>query len=74
MLEEQKVVTSKAVDQDVFAFVREKDSLALQTLFIRDGRLVSGSDYLFHDAGLPDEEVLSSFIAQYYRGREVCAG
>ena len=67
MLEEQKVVTSKAVDQDVFAFVREKDSLALQTLFIRDGRLVSGSDYLFHDAGLPDEEVLSSFIAQYYR-------
>ncbi|MCC6503027.1 MAG: excinuclease ABC subunit UvrC [Deltaproteobacteria bacterium] len=67
MLEEQKVVTSRAVDQDVFAFVREKDSLALQTLFIRDGRLVSGSDYLFHDAGLPDEEVLSSFIAQYYR-------
>jgi len=68
MLEEQKVVTNKAVDQDVFAFVREKDSLALQTLFIRDGRLVSGADYLFHDAGLPDEEVLSSFVAQYYRG------
>lgn len=68
MLEEQKVVSHRAVDQDVFAFVREKDNLALQTLFIRDGRLTSGSDYLFHDAGLPDEEVLSSFIAQYYRG------
>lgn len=71
MLEEQKVVTHKATDQDVFAFVREKDSLALQTLFIREGRLVSGSDYLFHDAGLPDEEVLSSFIAQYYRGDRI---
>jgi excinuclease ABC subunit C len=71
MLEEQKVVTSKTVDQDVFAFVREKDSLALQTLFIREGRLVSGADYLFHDAGLPDEEVLSSFIAQYYRGDRI---
>ncbi len=71
MLEEQKVVTGKAVDQDVFAFVREKDSLALQTLFIREGRLVSGADYFFHDAGLPDEEVLSSFIAQYYRGDRV---
>lgn len=68
MLEEQKVVTGKSVDQDVFAFVRERDSLALQTLFIREGRLVSGNDYFFHDAGLPDEEVLSSFIAQYYRG------
>ncbi len=71
MLEEQKVVSHRAVDQDIFAFVREKDSLALQTLFIREGRLVSGNDYLFHDAGLPDEEVLSSFIAQYYRGDRV---
>jgi excinuclease ABC subunit C len=71
MLEEQRVVTSKTVDQDVFSFVREKDSLALQTLFIREGRLVSGADYLFHDAGLPDEEVLSSFIAQYYRGDRI---
>ena len=71
MLEEQKVISHRAIDQDVFAFVREKDSLALQTLFIRDGRLVSGSDYLFHDAGLPDEEVLSSFIAQYYRGDRI---
>jgi len=71
MLEEQKVVTGKSVDQDVFAFVRERDSLALQTLFIREGRLVSGNDYFFHDAGLPDEEVLSSFIAQYYRGDRI---
>jgi len=68
MLEEQKVITGRQVDQDVFAFVREKESIALQTLLIREGRLVSGGDYLFHDAGLPGEEVLSSFIAQYYRG------
>lgn len=71
MLEEQKVVTGRQVDQDVFAYLREKESIVLQTLFIREGRLVSGQDYLFHDAGLPDEEVLSSFIAQYYRGDRI---
>ncbi|MBE7415563.1 MAG: excinuclease ABC subunit UvrC [Deltaproteobacteria bacterium] len=68
MLEEQKVVAARAADQDVFAFIRERDSIVLQALHIRDGRLTGGSDYFFHDAGLPDEEILSSFIAEYYRG------
>lgn len=68
MLEEQKVVAASAADQDVFAFVRERDSIALQALHIREGRLTGGSDYFFHDAGLPDAEILSSFIAEYYRG------
>ena len=68
MLEKQKVVAAKYVDQDVFAFVREKDAIALQGLYIRDGRLTSGNDYYFHDAGLPEEEIFSSFIAEYYRG------
>lgn len=68
MLEEQKVVSHRAVDRDVFAFVREDGSLALQALFIRDGRLLGGADYFFEDSGLPDEEVMSSFIAQFYRG------
>ncbi|MBI5469422.1 MAG: excinuclease ABC subunit UvrC [Deltaproteobacteria bacterium] len=68
MLEEQKVVTHRRVDQDVFALVREEGAIAVQTLFIREGRLVNSSDFHFPDAGLPDEEVLSSFIAQFYRG------
>lgn len=68
MLEKQKVVGAKHVDQDVFAFVREKDSIALQGLYIRDGRLTSGNDYYFHDSGLPEEEIFSSFVAEYYRG------
>lgn len=68
MLEKQKVVTHKAVDQDVFAFIREKDSIIIQALFIRDGRLVSSQDYYFHELGLPDDEIISSFITQFYRG------
>lgn len=68
MLEEQKVVTHRPVDQDVFAMVREDGVIAVQALFIREGRLVNSSDFHFPDAGLPDEEVLSSFAAQFYRG------
>lgn len=68
MLEEQKVITHRAVDQDVFAFLRQDGSITVQGLFIRDGRLVNSGDFHFEDSGLPDEEVLSSFITEYYRG------
>ncbi len=68
MLEEQKVVTHKRVDQDVFALARGEGSIAVQALFVREGRLVNSADFHFADAGLPDEEVLSSFLAQFYRG------
>jgi len=68
MLEEQKVVTHKKVDQDVFALVRRDGAIALQGLFVREGRLVNGTDFHFTDAGLPASEVLSSFLTQFYRG------
>ncbi len=68
MLAEQKVVTHRAIDQDVFAFLREGQSVVIQALLVRDGRLVSSADYFFSDPGLPDIEILSSFLAQFYRG------
>ncbi len=67
MLEEQKVVTHRAIDQDIVAFVRGEAGLVIQTLLIRGGRLVSSENYFFHETGLPQEEILSSFITQYYR-------
>ncbi|MDP2688596.1 MAG: excinuclease ABC subunit UvrC [Deltaproteobacteria bacterium] len=68
MLEEQKVVSHRAIDQDVFAFLRADDSVVIQFLSVRDGRLVGSADYIFHDLGLPDTEIISSFMAQFYRG------
>lgn len=68
MLEEQRVVTHRGADQDVFAIARDTDRVLIQILFIRDGRLVNGADYFFEEAGLPDDEVLSSFMTQFYRG------
>ncbi len=68
MLEEQKVIAHRPVDRDVLAAFREGSSLAIQALFVRDGRLVSKSDYFFENSGLPDEEIISSFVTQFYRG------
>lgn len=68
MLEEQKVVSHKDVDRDVFALVHSDAGVTIQALLIRDGRLVGSTDYFFEDSGLPDEEILSSFLTQYYQG------
>lgn len=67
MLEEQKVVTHRGVDQDIFSLAREGPAIAVQTLLIRQGRLVGGSPYFFEDSGLPDEEIISSFLTEFYR-------
>lgn len=72
MLEKQKVVSMKRIDRDVFALARDSGTMAVQGLFVRDGRLVGSRTWFFEDAGLPDDEVMPSFIAEYYRqGREI---
>ncbi|MBI5826323.1 MAG: excinuclease ABC subunit UvrC [Deltaproteobacteria bacterium] len=68
MLEEQKVVTHRGVDQDVFFLAREGPTVVVQTLLVRQGRLVGGNPYFFEESGLPDEEIISSFLTEFYRG------
>lgn len=67
MLEEQKVVSHKGADRDILAVARGCGSLIVQTLHVREGRLCAGQGYPFEDAGLPDDEVVSAFITQFYR-------
>ena len=67
MLEAQRVVSLKSVNQDVFAVSTDKETLAVQVMLVRDGRLVKSDNYIFKNTGLPVEEALFSFITQYYR-------
>ena len=69
-LEEQSVVSTLGRDSDVFAMVRGGDHIVVQGHFIRDGRLTGAASYPFNDTGLPDLEVMSSFISQFYRRGE----
>lgn len=66
VVEKQKIVSRDVIDRDVIGFHRQDHSVVLYPLFIRGGRLLGGRGYTFPGAALPDEEVVSSFIRQYY--------
>ena len=66
-LERQRTVTTGAVeDRDVFGFYREGRFAQLQILFYRGGKLLGGRDYSFSRQEMPAEELLASFLLQYY--------
>jgi excinuclease ABC subunit C len=65
-LKEQKVVSYRGLDQDVFAYFKEDGSIAVKGLFVRDGRVVGDSDFFFEGTEIPLAEFFSSFISQFY--------
>jgi excinuclease ABC subunit C len=60
-----QIGTTKAVHRDVHGVFREADKLAVATLMYRDGKLEESATREFTSL-LPDDEVLSQFIKQYY--------
>jgi excinuclease ABC subunit C len=67
VIEKQKIVSSDFMDQDVIGFHRLDHTFVVHPLFIRGGKLLGGKGFTFHSTGLPDEEIFSSFLQQYYR-------
>jgi len=67
VIEKQKIVSTDFLDRDVIGFHRQDHTFVVHPLFIRGGKLLGGSGFTFPSTGLPDEEVLSSFLHQYYR-------
>ncbi len=67
VIEKQKMVSSDFSDQDVIGSHRQDHRIAIYSLFIRGGKLLGGKGFTFPSKGLPDEEILSSFLHQYYR-------
>jgi len=66
VIEKQKIVSRSFLDQDVIGLHRHDHTVIIHPLFVRGGRLLGGKGFRFAGAALPDEEVLSSFIRQYY--------
>jgi len=67
VIEKQKIVSRDFFDQDVIGFHRQDHTLVVHPLFVRAGMLLGGKGFTFPSSGLPDEELLSSFLHQYYR-------
>jgi len=66
-IEKQKIVSRDFLDQDVIGFHLQDHTIVIHPLFVRGGRLLGGKGFTLPSSGLPDEEVLSSFLHQYYR-------
>ncbi len=65
--EKQKVNDAQGVDQDIIGLHREGGSVELAVLFVRGGVLISRRDFSL-EWRLEPEELLSSFLQQYYDG------
>ncbi|MFB6351198.1 MAG: excinuclease ABC subunit UvrC [Bradymonadaceae bacterium] len=69
VLERQVAVNSQDIDTDAIGYYREGDRLTIEVVYLRDGRMEGAQSFNFTDQEFPDEEILSSFLNQYYTGR-----
>ena len=69
ILQRQKVVSTKEYDQDIIAMSKRENKSSVQVFFIRQGKLVQRENFILeNDVEEKDEEILSSFIKQFYSG------
>lgn len=66
-LEHQQVITTSEINRDVYGLYREGDRLLVQLMTVRRGRLEGARSFSFTDQEFPDEDVLSTFLGQYYQ-------
>ncbi len=64
--EGQRVVAVKDVDQDVVGLYREGSIAEVELIKVRSGRVADTISFSLRGVELPDEEILSGFLAQYY--------
>jgi excinuclease ABC subunit C len=64
--EAQNVVSIQRSDQDVFGVYRQADQAEVAVLQIRGGKLVHVHTYSVASTALPTEELVSTFVSEYY--------
>ena len=69
----QRVVSVRRVNQDVVAMYREGELAELVLMLVRQGHVTDSQSFSLARSQLPDEELLSGFLGQYY-GAEVRVG
>lgn len=67
--EKQKVSNSDGEDKDIIALAKDDRDAVVQVFFIRDGRLIGREHfYVTIDVGDTTQQILTSFLKQYYAG------
>ena len=70
VIEKQKIVSREWVDRDAVGLSRKDQSVTIYLLFIRGGKILGGKGFSLPASGLPEEEILSAFLRQYYQEGE----
>ncbi|MBI5681859.1 MAG: excinuclease ABC subunit UvrC [Deltaproteobacteria bacterium] len=65
-LEKQRAALNRPIDADTFGVARKDRDILIGVFNVREGRVYNSSEYIFKDTVLPVDEVVSSFITQYY--------
>jgi excinuclease ABC subunit C len=65
--ERQKVIAQDSSHRDAVGISRQGGKVGIQVLFIRGGRLLGGRFFTIKDSGLPDQEIMSTFLHQFYK-------
>jgi excinuclease ABC subunit C len=67
VLERQKIVSSRREDQDAVAMAADDREASVMVFFIRGGKLLGRESFILSGIeGTPKEEVITSFVKQYY--------
>ncbi|QQR90275.1 MAG: excinuclease ABC subunit UvrC [Myxococcales bacterium] len=65
-VEKQSVAMNTSLDQDVIHLFREEKNAAIAMLWIRSGKLIQVRNFFIKNIHIPDEELLSAFVSDYY--------
>lgn len=67
VMQSQQVMRTVHTDQDVIAFARENGSAVVQIFYIRGGKLIGSEPFALQNTeDEDDQQLLSSFITQFY--------
>lgn len=67
--EKQKITDSRGEDRDILAVAKDAEDAVVQVFFIRGGRLIGRDHFFLRNASdSTKEELLTSFIKQFYAG------
>lgn len=66
--QKQKITSDKGLDRDVIAYAVDGKEAVVQVFFIRDGRMLGREHFFVHVAVEEEQDILASFLKQYYSG------
>jgi excinuclease ABC subunit C len=66
--EKQKITSTKLVDLDVVGMALGEDKAVVEIFFVRNGKVQGKEDYILQYNGEEKQEVIESFIKQFYAG------